>query len=447
MTKSDVRFMLDSFEMLLAKGRQTRPGKFPVGRPLSCRRSPILLDAQPVFEYNYPNPMPANPQQLLEHIREFGLGLAASQAADRAAREEALLLLREAARTPADLAARVEAEAAADPGLRCALPFEHGLASSFRCETTVRPPALLAVDGSQILPDRHEEILFGLINTGAVLLVPGSGAAPTVSSETQLLFGDQLRVGADRLISEGDLALRRDAAERSSLLKHMLAPGSIALTDGPLELWGPKDPADQKAFDRALAEYISQLREIQRRGLTLAGYVDKPGADLVVRMLEVGQADARAGQSDHGRRPLRGASDRHLFGGLLGAGCRSAVFELISSSRSRYLGDLALHFFYLNAGEESHPVIARVEIPKWVAVDSERLQILHAALLEQCQLLAARPYPYILHRAHETARISMQEKEQIKLRLLLEMRAQGLEPESASPKSSAKSVSQRRGSH
>jgi hypothetical protein len=66
---------------------------------------------------------------------------------------------------------------------------------------------------------------------------------------------------------------------------------------------------------------------------------------------------------------------------------------------------------------------------------------LHRALLEQCALLAARPYPYILHRAHETARISMQESEQIKLRLILEMRSHGLEPEPASGKSSAKAVS------
>lgn len=391
--------------------------------------------------------MPANPQQLLHGIREFGRSLASSQATDRAARAEALRLLEHASRSSAELAARIDAAAAADPGLRCASPSEEELTSSFPSESVVPPPALVAVDGSQIAPDRHEELLFALINTGSVAFVPGSGTAPTTTLDTELLFGEQLLAGSDRLMSEGDLALRRDSAERRSLLHHALAPGSIALTDGPLELWGPKDPSDPRAFERALAEYLETLREIQARGLTLAGYIDKPGADLVIRMLEVDLAAVEGGMTGRSHHPLRGASDRQLFGNLLGPGCRSSVFELVSKSRPRYSGDLALRFFYLNVGDGPHPSVARVEIPEWVARDRLRVQILHATLLEQCRLLGFRPYPYILHRAHETARISMEEKQQIKLRLLLEMRSRGLEPENISAKSSAKAVSQRGGSH
>jgi hypothetical protein len=391
--------------------------------------------------------MPANPQQLLVGIRQFGQGLASSQAAARAARADALRRLVQASQVPGDLASRVSAAAAAEPTLRCASPTHENPASSIPCPSTGPPPALLAVDGSQIAPDRHEELLFGLINTGAVVFVPGSGAAPTITQETQLLFGEGLIAATGRLISEGDLALRRDAAERRGLLQHAIAPGSIALIDGPLELWGQKEPSDPGAFDRALAEYVGQLHELRRRAITVAGYVDKPGADLVIRTLEIGQV-APGGPSTGGQRhPLHDASDRHLFGSLLGPGCRSAVFELISSSRSRYSDELALHFFYLNVGDVGHPAVARVEIPKWIAVDPGRIHVLHRALLEQCRLLGARPYPYVLHRAHETARISVQEKEQIKLRLLLEMRALGIEPELVSAKSSTKAVSQRGGGH
>ena len=392
--------------------------------------------------------MPANPQHLLQGVRDFGKSLAAFHATERAARADALRMLEQVAGAPVDLVARLEAAAAADASLRCALPFQDAVADSFPCDSTAPPPAaLLAVDGSQIVPDRHEEILFGLINTGSVVYIPGSGAAPTVTSETQLLYGEHLFGGTDRLLSEGDLALLRDAAERRSLLHYALAPGSIALTDGTLELWGPKDPSDQRAFDRALSEYIDQLHEIQRRDLTLAGYVDTPGADLVIRMLEIARADTQVGPASRGHRPLRGATDRHLFGSLLGPGCRSAVFELISSSRPRYSGDLAIHFFYLNVGDESHPIVARVEVPKWVAADQQRIRTLHATLLEQCRFLGARPYPYILHRAHETARITPHEKEQIKLQLVLELRTAGLTPETVSGKSSAKAVSHRGGRH
>jgi len=120
---------------------------------------------------------------------------------------------------------------------------------------------------------------------------------------------------------------------------------------------------------------------------------------------------------------------------------RSAIFALQSSSALRYPEDLAIHFFYLNVGSESQPALARIEIPRWVARDQHRIGVLHQTLLDQCALLGARPYPYILHRAHETARISLQEREQIKLRLLLEMRNHGYEPEAVSGKDSAKSVS------
>jgi len=38
-----------------------------------------------------------------------------------------------------------------------------------------------------------------------------------------------------------------------------------------------------------------------------------------------------------------------------------------------------------------------------------------------------RPYPYILHRAHETAVVSMQEKEQITQMIVNELHRQGVE--------------------
>jgi NurA-like 5'-3' nuclease len=55
-------------------------------------------------------------------------------------------------------------------------------------------------------------------------------------------------------------------------------------------------------------------------------------------------------------------------------------------------------------------------------------------------LLGARPYPYILHRAHETALVSRDEKGQVELMLALELRKAGSEVEERSNKQSAKSL-------
>ncbi|MFH1184963.1 MAG: DNA double-strand break repair nuclease NurA [Chloroflexota bacterium] len=390
--------------------------------------------------------MPANPQQLHNAIVQIGSGLAALTEATRASQAAALRLLRELAAAPDRLIRAVNQAAEADPNLRCALPHQEDFSVGYPCPPGAGAPALLAVDGSQILTDRHEEVTFALINIGSVIIESGSGRAPEILVDTRVLFGDDLYAADGRLLSDGDIALLRDAAERQGLLANATAvPGLVALGDGPLELWGAKDASDPKAFERALRGYLEDLRVMQRRGSTVAGYVDKPTADLVVRMLEVSRRDTAAAGKAQSIRPLRKASDRWLFGRLLAPTQRSAIFALQSSSRVRYADDLAIHFFYLNVGNDTQPAVARVEIPEWVARDHRRIDALHQVLLDQCALLGARPYPYILHRAHETARVSMQEQEQIKLRLLLEMREHGLEPETVSGKSSAKSVSGSKG--
>ena len=111
-----------------------------------------------------------------------------------------------------------------------------------------------------------------------------------------------------------------------------------------------------------------------------------------------------------------------------------------SGSRPHYTGDLALHFFYLNVGDEKHPSLVRVEIPKWVAADERSLNLLHAALLDQCRLLGARPYPYLLHRAHEIAVVKFEEKQQVEQMLELELRKSGGEVDEKSAKQSAKDL-------
>ena len=92
-------------------------------------------------------------------------------------------------------------------------------------------------------------------------------------------------------------------------------------------------------------------------------------------------------------------------------------------------------------GDDTHPSIDRVEIPQWVAEDNEKLNMLHQILFEQSQLLGARPYPYILHRAHETAKVSHAEKEHIDMMLAIDLREHGAEMDEPSNKSVAKNDS------
>jgi hypothetical protein len=68
------------------------------------------------------------------------------------------------------------------------------------------------------------------------------------------------------------------------------------------------------------------------------------------------------------------------------------------------------------------------------------LDVLHAVLIQQCGILAGRPYPYVLHRAHEIALVSRQEKEQLTNMLVNELTAQGVQVGSASHKQALKDL-------
>lgn len=392
--------------------------------------------------------MALNLQQLFEKIHEIGLREPARQHKLDGLREKANDLLGSWADKTAELRLKIERACQADPSLRCAVPLDELLDASCREPVLPKQVTFLAADGSQILPDRHSALLFSLVNVGAIALELGSGKAPEVFTESRLLFADELYTETVMLTEEA-IQQQRDIAERRYLLE--LAPKYsapiLALTDGPVELWGVKGGAAEE-YRRNLELHKSILSQLKAKDVIVAGYVDKPGADLVIRTLEIAQfSNEEEFKNIRKKHPLRGVTDRWLFGenALLKAGYRSAVFGLQSSSQPHYTGDLALHFFYLNVGESKHPSMVRVEIPKWVADNPVKLDLVHAGLLHQCRVMGAKPYPYILHRAHEIAVVKFEEKKQVEQMLELELRKVGVEFEGPSNKQSAKDLKGRAG--
>jgi hypothetical protein len=241
------------------------------------------------------------------------------------------------------------------------------------------------------------------------------------------------------------VAMRRDIHERIKLDEVSLGLSGpiVNLTDGTLELWGAKGD-DPQAYANFVEQYLGVLSRLYERGVVTAGYVEKPSADLVINLLELATADDEQIRKLRDYHPLHGVSDRWLYGErqspLLPPGHRSAVFGLASGSDKKYKGALSLHFFYLNVGSEGHPWPVRVEIPKWVAEDSKKLDLLHGILIEQCKMMGSRPYPYLLHRAHETAVVRFEEKQQIEQLLVLELHRIHAEVGDASNKSLAKAL-------
>jgi hypothetical protein len=388
--------------------------------------------------------MPINYQEVYSQIQTIGAGAQER----RKKKEEAQALARDRLAffdSQLDLLhSKVDSAKAADSNIRCALPLNEPLASSHPKPDSVIQATLIAADGSQINPDRHAAVQFGLVNVGAIIMKLNSGEAPEISTESELLFGDDLLPNGIPM-SDGMVALKRDLAERKKLddLSKGIQGQVVTFTDGPIELWGAKGE-DAGSYADFVEKYKSVLSRLQSRDVITAGYVDKPSADLVVRLLEIAMADNEQIQKLREFHPLRGVSDRWLYGEhknpLLKPGHRSAVFHIQSSSEKNYKGVLSLHFFYLNVGTEGHPYPVRVEIPKWVVDDKEKLNLLHGVLVEQCRMMGSRPYPYLLHRAHETAVVKNEEKQQIEQLLTLELRKNNEDVDDGSYKQSAKDL-------
>ncbi len=387
--------------------------------------------------------MSINFQEVRSQVKELGEGALSRQQRLQDLRATAFKVLETDAKELERLQYKVSrVVATADPNLRCALPVTEFLDAAISCSDLRGPTTILAADGSQIAPDRHSEVEYCMVNVGAIrmLISPaGEPLPPWVQVESQLFYDEALYTSTGT-ITEARLALMRDLRERSMLarLAKDVPPLAITITDGPMELWGSSEAENRGEFKESLKDYLGALSVLYELGAITAGYVDKPSANLVVRLLEMAMLAEDSLGKIKSWFPLRGVTDIDLFKHLLAPGQRSAVFALQSHTAQEYAGVLALHFFYLNVGRSGHPGLARVEIPAWVAKSPEQLDSLQAALIAQCRSMGKRPYPYVLHRAHEAALVTLEEKDQVTNMIALELRRRGVEVGEISYKQAAK---------
>ena len=385
--------------------------------------------------------MPINFQQAVDQIRQMGSSARQRSETLKELRLRARDLLHEMSGQEPFLKTLVEEAAGKNPRLRTGLPALGRLDAAVDPALQAQPCVLFAADGSQINPDRHAAVEFGAINVGAIRMRPGQ--APQETVESKLLFYEDLYIGTSPL-TEDIVALKRDLAEREMLFR-LAKPEReggaqvVTLTDGPLELYG--EDQNSAVYRDALEAYLDVLRDLARTGAAAAGYVDKPRSSYLVNLLELVLLKRLGQLNEAGKEhPLFPVHDGDLFDGLLQPGQRSAVFELRSTSAARFKGELALHFFYLNVGRPGRSQLGRVEVPHWVVEDPDLLGLLHAALVDQSKQMGARPYPYILHRAHEVAVVSFAEKDQLEIMIQAELRKQGADTGEGSQKQGNKEL-------
>ncbi len=297
--------------------------------------------------------------------------------------------------------------------------------------------ALIATDGSQILPDRHKPFVFAYVQAGCAGLVYGETRHPLV---------EQLRrIKLSHLIEEGELfdersgelkpptevINRRDLMEielmaqacrmarEAGLQPVLVADGSLV----PFALLTSRNLAHDA--EQLLKPFKAALSVMRECGAWVCGYIDRPNSNSVARACALAglSPDAVTERTLRGRETA-GIFDRHLLERELAPARRTALFDPgWEVNASRYLGEHAMHACYVNFGEPGRPVIARIEAPQWCAGPAE-IGALCAVLHRQSRL--GNGYPLILKAAHEEAVVSKEDQHEIEQAIEQALLASGI---------------------
>jgi len=328
--------------------------------------------------------------------------------------------------------------------IRAAIPTGEALDAVHPLPAIPERFTVIAADGSQIQPDRHGMALYYLINVGSLVYRHGSGEAPEAHSEPILGYTEADVYENGLLVGGNLLDVRRDLAEITRLadLCAVEPPGpTIALVDGTLILWVLEDlPAEGRCAK--VTAYLDQLDRIRKAGAAVAAFVSRPRRAEVTRLLYLASLDGDVNRATQEPNPLEHLPDRAVFEPLP-PGARSALFVSPSPINYEYYHPAghAVHFCYLNLAEEGHdPVIARVEVPAWVARDHDRLALVHGAVVAQARITGN--YPYALARADELAYVSGPERAAFEEMMTTALLRVGVRS-SLSPKAYYKSLTRR----
>jgi hypothetical protein len=374
--------------------------------------------------------------------------MARALAERRAQDEDCLIQARSAlerhALVTGELRNKIRSACEVDTSWRGAIPLGTRLDEHRPCSIEVGPATLIAVDGSQIYPDRHGIAPYYLLNIGNITLRQGSGDAPLTGSQPALHFAqDELYDEKGRLRNVEQVNRERDRLEIETLaglaekereaLGGELSRPILALMDGPLLFWAPSTKVDQEDRDetrRQIEHFAQQLSRARHARAVPIGYVDRPSSANVLRTLEL--ADLPPDQVN--RESVRSGRyrllvDRMLFTSLE-PGERSALYASTSVLNDEYARTgHRIVFFYANMARQQgaeNAIIARVELPEWAAQEPQRLDQIVGALYADCALTGL---PYVLVRAHELAVVTSVERAEFERFLGQQMIRHGLSPQ------------------
>jgi len=296
---------------------------------------------------------------------------------------------------------------------------------------------IVAADGSQVYPSIHAAALYYLTNVGVFVYHHGRDDLPEQITEPRLYYSEvDVHDAQGQVIANEAVNARRSVGELQVLAReawhhHETDCPLLALRDGPLLFWVGKEVPDGKQLENDYKGTLVWLHDLHAamqqssQSASLVGYVDRPTSAFLVSLLHLMSLP-----DEDVRKPalvtngdLEGLPDQPLLFKLLQPGERSAVMVQQSPQNKRYHDkgeSYEIAFFYLNVGVPHDYHLARVEMPMWVARNPALVNLAHALIYDQCQIMWR--YPYALTRADELAVVRAHEKSQLNEMIEIELR-------------------------
>ncbi len=266
------------------------------------------------------------------------------------------------------------------------------------------PYQVVAVDGSQIYPDRHQGMACYLLNSGVAHFAYGDTSTVRLFS-TPIVFNQQQSVDmSEEMVNCRRTELEFEVGLTESVKARSLYPElpSLFLCDGSLIFWHleSKHPRIKEHF---LKRYIEQLGAFYEERIPIAGFISLPKSKELVSILrkacDLNLVKATVPCS------FDTVVDTDVVHFYLKRDECTKIFIHNSTLANAYPPHLRPCFFYMLCVDE----IARIEIPSWVAQDEKLLNRVVSIVLDQSY--KGNGYPIALSEAHEQAVVNSAERQ------------------------------------
>lgn len=297
-----------------------------------------------------------------------------------------------------------------------ATPVE-SLDTAIEIEAAPYSHSVFATDGSQIAPSHHEIAYCYLINVGRIMLHYGQSLHPLLDSLPEIFYRQEdlyiPREWGIRL--EEWMSHRRTVSEAQMLAemacKWVLPPGAhpdipnLAMVDGSLIYWF-LDGLPVDAREQILPPILSAWEQLKETKIPLMGYVSSSRSTEALNFLRLHSCtheypNCFANCNDlvdkypcQKVEPLRDAT---FWANRLQPGQRSPLYRSSLRILELYEESQRVYFCYVHVGTE----IARIEVPAWVAEDSDLFDRSLSIMLAQVH--KGYGYPVALAEAHNQA--------------------------------------------